>query len=128
MKNNHRSLLVLLFFCGMIACTSKPTLENFDTDRWKADRGGCRGERALMLPALEANLAKFKGASSNHIGELLGRPDAQALAARNQEYYIYYLEKGPQCDKLASQARTVAFRFSAIGLATEITFQQGQPF
>jgi hypothetical protein len=39
------------------------------------------------------------------------------------------LEKGPHCDKITnpSQARTMAFRFSAMGLTTEITFQQGLP-
>jgi hypothetical protein len=54
---------------------------------------------------------------------------SEQLADRNQEYYIYYLETGPHCAdiKTASPAKSMAFRFSAIGLATEITFQNGIP-
>ena len=55
--------------------------------------------------------------------------DIQQLAERNQENYVYFLEKGPQCEaiKNPSKARTMAFRSSAMGLTTEITFQQGLP-
>ena len=71
----------------------------------------------------------WKGVSSNDLEDILGKPDIQQLADRNQEYYIYYLEKGPHCEKIKnpSSARTMAFRFSAMGLTTEITFQQGLP-
>jgi len=71
----------------------------------------------------------WKGVSSNDVEDILGKPDIQQLADRNQEYYIYFLESGAQCAKITnpSQAKTMAFRFSAIGLATEITFQNGLP-
>lgn len=59
--------------------------------------------------------------------EILGKPDIQQLADRNQEYYIYFLEPGTQCEYKPSQAKSIAFRFSAMGLATEITFQEGVP-
>jgi hypothetical protein len=59
--------------------------------------------------------------------DILGKPDIQQLADRNQEYYIYFLEPGPHCNQKASQAKSIAFRFSAMGIATEITFQDGIP-
>jgi hypothetical protein len=69
----------------------------------------------------------FQGVSSNDMDEILGKPDIQQLADRNQEYYIYFLEPGPHCQQKPSQSKSIAFRFSAMGIATEITFQEGIP-
>jgi hypothetical protein len=59
----------------------------------------------------------------------LGKPDRQLLAERNQEYYLYFLEEGTHCIKESNEslAKSVAIRFNAVGLASEITFQEGQP-
>ena len=96
---------------------------------FKSDRGGCKGDRLQQMAWLKSNKMTWKAVSSNDVEDILGKPDIQQLADRNQEYYIYFLEKGEQCIKITnpSQAKTMAFRFSAIGLATEITFQNGLP-
>lgn len=96
---------------------------------FKMDRGGCNGDRMQQIAWLKTHKMTWKGVSSNDMEDILGKPDIQQLADRNQEYYIYFLERGDHCAKITnpSQAKTMAFRFSAIGLATEITFQNGLP-
>jgi len=118
-------LLLVLF----TACTNQPDLSGFDVEAFKKDRGGCAGTREKQIDWLKTHKITWKGVSSNDLEDILGKPDIQQLADRNQEYYIYFLEKGPHCDNIknASTARTMAFRFSAMGLTTEITFQQGLP-
>ena len=121
------ALALLLFLFS--SCTHQPDLAGFDVDAFKGDRGGCAGTREKQIDWLKTHKMTWKGVSSNDLEDILGKPDIQQLADRNQEYYIYYLEKGPQCEaiKNPSKARTMAFRSSAMGLTTEITFQQGLP-
>ena len=118
-------LLLFLF----TACTNQPDLKGFDVEAFKKDRGGCAGTRGKQIDWLKTHKMTWKGVSSNDLEDILGKPDIQQLADRNQEYYVYFLEEGPHCDNIknASTARTMAFRFSAMGLTTEITFQQGLP-
>ena len=124
-------IFLLLFLSSLIvlSCTKKPTLEGFDLALFKADRGACKGDRLKQLDWLKVNKMTWKGVSSNDVEDILGKPDIQQLADRNQEYYIYFLDKGEQCENITnpSHAKSMAFRFSAIGLATEITFQNGLP-
>ncbi|MFM1934057.1 MAG: hypothetical protein RL360_937 [Bacteroidota bacterium] len=118
-------LLLVLF----TACTNQPDLNGFDVEAFKKDRGACLGTREKQIDWLKTHKMTWKGVSSNDLEDILGKPDIQQLADRNQEYYVYFLEKGEQCENIKnpSMARTMAFRFSAMGLTTEITFQQGLP-
>lgn len=113
----------------LFSCTKQPDLKGFDLDRWRADRGGCRGQRTAQADQIRVFREELKGVSANDFAKLFGKPDLNQLADRNQKYYIYFLEPGPHCQdpKNASNARSVAIRFSAIGLATEVTFQRGEP-
>lgn len=114
----------------LTACGPAPdTFGKLDLKKWRGDRGGCTGVRTMLLPAFRAEIQNFKGNSANTIGELLGRPDINQIADRNQKYYIYFLEKGSHCDRPSekSNSPSVAIRMSAIGLATEVTFQNGLP-
>lgn len=127
MKSN---VLLLLALLGLFSC--EPVPERFgrlDLRKWRSDRGGCNGVRAAILPDFRAEIQHLKGKRADTIGELLGRPDVNDIIDRNQKFYIYFLEKGPQCDSpgVKSNSRSVAIRMSAIGLATEITFQNGLP-
>ena len=112
-----------------VSCTNQPDLTGFDVESFKKDRGSCGGTREKQIEWLKTHKMTWKGVSSNDLEDILGKPDIQQLADRNQEYYVYFLEKGPHCDKItkSSPALTMAFRFSAMGLTTEITFQQGLP-
>lgn len=124
---NHLLIFSLAFWA--FSCTQQPDLAGFDADAFKMDRGACQNTRKTQIDWLKSHKSTWKGVSSNDVEEFLGKPDVQQLADRNQEYYIYYLEAGPHCAdiKTASPAKSMAFRFSAIGLATEITFQNGIP-
>lgn len=118
-------LSIFLFSCA-------PPPDQFgklDLKKWRGDRGGCTGVRAMLEPDFRAEVQNLKGKTSNTLGELLGRPDVNQIADRNQKYYIYFLEKGPQCNQAGKQSnsRSVAIRMSAMGVATEITFQNGIP-
>lgn len=121
------TILLIGLLCG---CNSAPdTFGKLDLKKWRGDRGGCNGVRATLVPDFRAETQNLKGKTANTIGELLGRPDVNQIADRNQKFYIYFLEKGPQCEQSGqkSTSRSVAIRMSAIGLATEITFQNGIP-
>ena len=123
-------LLGLSMIMGLLACEPAPdTFGKLDLKKWRSDRGGCKGVRAMLVPAFRAEIQHLKGNSANTIGELLGRPDINQIADRNQKYYIYFLEKGQHCENPTekSNGASVAIRMSAIGLATEITFQNGTP-
>lgn len=125
-----RLFLTALFVGVVVSCSPAPdSFGKLDLKKWRSDRGGCNGVRATLVPGFKAEVQNLKGKTANTIGELLGRPDVNQIADRNQKFYIYFLEKGPQCDQtgLKSNSRSVAIRMSAIGLATEITFQNGIP-
>ena len=125
------NLFVLLFIVGLVtSCSSAPDqFGKLDLKKWRGDRGGCTNIRTALIPDLKAEVQQLKGKSANEIGELLGRPDLNQLVDRNQKFYIYFLEEGIHCNQPAtkSTSRSVAIRMSAIGLATEITFQNGIP-
>ena len=119
------TLIGLFTGCG----PAPDTFGKLDLKKWRGDRGGCHGVRATLEPAFRAEIQNLKGKTTNTIGELLGRPDINEIADRNQKFYIYFLEKGSHCDQagVKSTSRSVAIRMSAIGVATEVTFQNGTP-
>lgn len=117
-------------FLIVMACSSAPdTVGKLNVKKWRGDRGGCNGVRKTLVADFKAVSQDLKGKHINDITDMLGRPDVNQIADRNQKYYVYYLEKGPQCDQpgAKSASQSVALRFSAIGLLTEITFQRGTP-
>ncbi len=120
-------ILPIIFLAS--ACTKQPKLVGLDLEKWKADKGGCTGERTKSIEKLKSLKEEIKGTSSNDLDDYLGRPDVQQLADRNQEYYVYFLESGTHCETLQkkSEAQSMAVRFSAMGMATEVTFQKGVP-
>ena len=111
------------------SCIKQPKLESLDLEKWSTDKGGCSGERTKNIDKLKSLKEEIKGTSSNDLDDYLGMPDVQQLADRNQKYYIYFLEKGTHCETLQqkSEAQSMAVRFSAMGMATEVTFQRGVP-
>ncbi|GAB3953037.1 hypothetical protein GCM10028805_36030 [Spirosoma harenae] len=127
-QQGYLFIITLLISC--LGCSSAPDqFGKLDLKKWRGDRGGCNDIRATLLSDFKAEVQNLKGKSANEIGDLLGRPDINQLVDRNQKFYIYFLEKGIHCDQPAtkSTSRSVAIRMSAIGLATEITFQNGIP-
>jgi hypothetical protein len=118
--------LLLLLLCS---CNIKKELKNFDTTAWKSDRNGCEGKREKLQKDLESIRKDLKGFSQTDIVSALGKPDYQTLSERGQKFFIYFLEKGKQCESLdsVSQARTLVIRFNAVELAAEINYETGKP-
>ncbi|MFD1142437.1 hypothetical protein ACFQ4C_15030 [Larkinella insperata] len=124
------SLLLVYSVLVVSGCSAPPDrLGPLDLVKWRSDRNGCQGVRTAQINDFKAVRQELKGESANEIGKILGRPDNELLDDRNQKFYIYFLESGPQCQdpKLKTQSRSVALRISAIGYVTEITFQRGRP-
>ena len=121
----------ILFFASVIlllcSCTQQAdTFGRLDLVKWRADRGACNGGRAGQLADFKEIEGDLLSKSSNEIGDLLGKPDIQQLAERNQKFYIYFVEKGTQCDNITnpSAAMKVVIRLNAVGLVSEITYQR----
>jgi hypothetical protein len=102
---------------------------SFQADLWKKDKLGCQGQREKLSAEFDSIRRNLLSMSQDEIRDVLGSPDFQMLQTRNQKYYIYFIEKGEQCQnsQADSKAKTIAIRFSATGYATEINYQQGKP-
>lgn len=121
LKSGFLILTTLLMLAG---CKNKITIEGFDVEKWKTDKGGCEGLRQeIKLDFLKIK-NQLKGHSSTEIIEYLGRPDKEDLRSRNQKFFYYYLEPGKHCDEPrgVSKAEKITIRFSAMNLATEINY------
>ena len=108
------------------ACSSAPDkLGNLDLKKWRSDRGGCNDVRKGLEGDFKRAEKELKGKFADTIGELLGRPDIHQLGERNTKFYVYFLEKGPQCENMQakSNSRKVLLKFNAVGLLSEITYQ-----
>lgn len=113
-------------FLGLVACSAPPdTLGRLDLKKWRQDRGGCNNERAGLAADLRGEQKQLMGKFADDIGKILGKPDIHQLGAGNTKFYVYFLEKGPQCDDITkkSESKKVILKFNAIGLLSEITYQ-----
>ncbi len=125
MKLSIKILLTALI--GFIAgCSSAPDkIGNLDLKKWRGDRGGCNDVRKGLESDFKGAEKELKGKFADTIGEILGRPDIHQLGERNTKFYVYYLSKGPQCENMQarSASRKVILKFNAVGLLSEITYQ-----
>lgn len=124
-----RNLLFFLLIVVFSSCRSKPIDmgADFDSEVFRSDRNSCNGMRTSLEEALVANKDSLLGHSENGIFSTLGRYDLQMLDSRNQKVFIYFLEKGPQCENIPkpTEATSMAVYFNATKLVKEITFQKG---
>ena len=117
------SIIFLMINCGGRALE----IEGFDREQWVADRNGCQGFRSTQKQVILENKNDLLGNSSRQIIKLLGKPDRNELYRRNQKFYIYILEPGPDCAKTTNDKlpETLFIRFSATGLSKEIFIKRG---
>ena len=130
MKTYIHSLLSVLLVVAVANCAGPDKIGTLDLKAWRNDRGACKGDRQRLFADFQRVKDQFKGMHSNDLGKYLGRPDLNEIADRNQKYYVYYVEKGPQCGDntgAKSTAKTVALRIGAVGLVTEVSVQAGVP-
>ncbi len=111
---------LLLVGCGK----QLPTLQNFDNDKWKADKNGCAGERKQFHASLTAQRNELLGFEELQLIELLGRPDQNELSKRNQKFYFYFIDPAPICgEKADSLAKKLTIRFNAMGISKEVLIE-----
>lgn len=126
MKTSYFRICLAVVIFGFTACSRAPDkIGNLDLQKWRSDRGGCKNERLGIQNEFKAVEEQLKGKFIDDIGEILGRPDIHQLGERNLKYYVYFFEKGPQCDNIMSksEAAKVVLKFNAVGLLSEITYQ-----
>lgn len=125
-----RNLIVLLFCVALFSCEKKKAdLGNFDLKSFKTDRGGCEGKREKLIEELKTIRPKILGLTENQIVDNFGRYDFQILSRRNEKVFVFYLEKGPQCESIQNptEARSMILYFNASSLVKEVSFQFGSP-
>ena len=116
-----KNISVLLIPLLVLACTSTPTIENFDKQAWISDPYGCKNQRIQQLEVIKRQEEKILSKSQNEIKELLGRPDEHELYQRTRKFFYYYLEPSDKCDSTLTDApRILQIRFNALGLSNEV--------
>ena len=113
-----------------MGCSSPPDrLGRLDLVKWRSDRSACAGIRPALVEDFKAEQPNLMGKFADEVGRVLGKPDIHQLGRRNQKFYVYFLEKGPQCEDITrkSPALKVILRFNAVGLLSEITYQNDLP-
>lgn len=119
-----RSLLLLIFTVFIVtACTKRAALGDFDTQRWKDDPKGCKGERAGMVDQLIEVKTKFLGLYQKKVIKALGKPEKQELYKRSQTYYIYYIDPAASCKSADKNPRMLQIRFTSLGIAAEFNIK-----
>lgn len=104
-----------------ISCgNNEIVLEGVDTDAWKRDLNGCSGVRATMAGSIEGQRDKLLRLSEMEIVDLLGKPDENELFVRSQQFYRYFIDPAPSCDKGKENPRVLVVRFNAVGVSHEI--------
>jgi len=122
----RKILIVVLLALG--ACKNKKAdLGDFDLQSFKTDRGGCEDKRVKLIEPLKDLRPKILGLTENQIVDNFGRYDYQILSRRNEKVFVYFLEKGPQCEHIQNptNSRSMLLYFNAASLVKEVSFQNG---
>ncbi len=131
MRKAGKMVAICWFGLSLWACgnTEKTDLGTLDATAFRKDRGGCEHIRDKMTENIRLNRDKLLGLSENELIKALGRYDFQILDRKNEKIFIYYLEKGPQCEFIQnpSEALSMAVYLNSVSLVKEVTFQKGKP-
>lgn len=121
MKSTRSLAILILLFQ---ACTSNVSaLKGVDLTGWKQDRNGCEAKRATVMNEVVKRKDELLGLGENEVLSLLGRPDRTELYAHEQKFYHYFMTPSPECSGGSAKASQLIVRFSAMGVATEVTTQ-----
>jgi hypothetical protein len=117
-------LILILQSCGL---TTSLKLDNIALKVFKKDRIGCKNDRTPMIVELEKQKKKFLGISENEIFYTIGRYDYQTIDKKNEKVFVYFLEKGTQCENLRNrtEATCLILKFNSVSLVKEAIIQKG---
>ncbi|MDW7694637.1 hypothetical protein R9C00_07780 [Flammeovirgaceae bacterium SG7u.111] len=118
--------ILFIFSSLTTSCGGKQVLEEeFDSLTWKNDKLGCNNERFALVKQFQNIRPKLMGKQEGEIRKLLGSPDQVELYERSQKFYIYYIEKGSQCEgaKSGIASKNFYIRFNSLNQVSEITQQ-----
>ena len=115
-----RRMVQATVFIGLLSgCSSAPEkLGQLDLVKWREDRAACAGIRSGLVKDFKVEQANLMGKFADDVGEMLGKPDIHQLAGRNQKLYVYFLEKGPQCEDITN---------TIPGVESNFAVQRGRP-
>ena len=117
---------VIILLLGTASCTSSPSLEGFDRERWTQDERSCRNIRPGLVPQLEKVQGELLGLGHTQVIRLLGKPEGKSMEKSGQREFYYYVEAGPQCqDKNRyTQANKLVVRFDVLDRVNLVTFRK----
>jgi hypothetical protein len=113
-----------ILLMSLLACQSPLRIDGFDSESWQKDKGGCLGQREVLLADFKQKVKpKLEGVNEKQLISLLGKPDFKELSKRGQTFYFYFLEKGVHCS--AQQAdfklKHLQIRFDALDKVNEVS-------
>ena len=119
---------LILFILALSSCGKTPEIQNFDSELWKNDRKGCKGDRAKLYQSLLSQQELIKGAGEMYLLPLLGSPDRISLGSRNLRNYTYFIDSGKQCDtSKKNNGASITIYFNATNLANEVQYHPKSP-
>ena len=122
----RRSLLLSILLFSISCTKSLPDIAEFDSQIWKDDPKGCKGDREQFDSPLFQQRHLLKGLSEVDIVTLLGQPDKTDLSEHHEKFYSYYMTPGPECNG-APVFHVLEVRFNATGVSKEVTIYIEQP-
>jgi len=116
----HRASLLIILTVVFCSCASGILLEGFDSDTWKNDPNGCKGQRQKMVAIFQTQKELLMGLSENDLKRILGNPDKQELFVRSQKFFAYHIDPAPTCPGGKELPMTLTIRFNALGFTNEV--------
>ncbi|OHX68168.1 hypothetical protein [Flammeovirga pacifica] len=116
-------IVVHILLITSCAKDAKVSEDDFDMTSWKNDPQGCKGDRAIIDQDFMKIKDKLLGVSITGIRKTLGAPDRVDLDNRSTKQYVYFVQKGGQCEDSDEQSVGKSYRiyFDALELVREIS-------
>jgi len=123
-NNFKKSFTYFLILAGLVSftgCTQTISIDGFDKDAWNLDKNGCEGTRDKLSFVVFSNKQKLFDTNQRAIKKLLGSPNKTQLYSRNQQFFVYYISNGSQCNaEEENEGATLNIRFGALNKVNEV--------
>ena len=106
----------------LFACTSKFSLDGFNSSEWVVDKDGCNNKRVGLVEDIMDNKDELLGHGQNDIVDILGKPNRHELYSRNKKAFVYFVAGGPECSQADSTQSKLVIRFDGIGRTKEVIY------